>query len=331
MLETSTRLLELLSLLQTRRQWSGTELAQRLAVGSRTIRRDVERLRRMGYPVHAIPGAAGGYRLAAGASVPPLLLDDEEAVAIAVGLRTAVSDGVAGIEETSVRALSKLEQLLPERARRRVHALGAATVPYPASGPVADPETLLAIATACRDNELLRFGYRSREDERSRRLVEPAGLVHTGRRWYLVAWDTDRTEWRTFRVDRIESRPSPGRRFTPRTPPAADLAAYVAQRVSSVRDRHQVRVVLHAPAAEIVARPYYHPGSLDPIDDDTCLLRVGGEWLDGIALYITGLGVDFEVIEPPELVERFAVLAERFARAARSSVGRTGATADRGA
>jgi predicted DNA-binding transcriptional regulator YafY len=322
MLETSTRLLELLSLLQTRRQWSGTELAQRLAVGPRTIRRDVERLRYMGYPVHAVPGAAGGYRLAAGASVPPLLLDDEEAVAIAVGLRTAVSGGVAGIEETSVRALSKLEQLLPDRARRRVHALGAATVPYPPTGPVADAETLLAIATACRDHELLRFGYRSREDERSRRLVEPAGLVHTGRRWYLVAWDTDRTEWRTFRVDRIESPPSPGRRFTPRTPPAGDLAAYVAQRVSSVRDRHQVRVVLHGPAAELTARLHYHPGSLEPIDDQTCLLRAGAGWLDGIALYITSLGVEFEVLEPPELVERFAALADRFTRAARSAAGR---------
>lgn len=321
MLETSTRLLELLSLLQARRQWSSTELAHRLAVGPRTIRRDVERLRRLGYPIQAVAGAAGGYRLAAGASLPPLLLDDEEAVAIAVGLRTAVSDGVAGIEETSVRALSKLEQLLPERARRRVHALGAATVPYPATGPVADPETLLVIATACRDHELLRFGYRSRDDERSRRLVEPAGLVHTGRRWYLVAWDIDRIEWRTFRADRIESRPSPGRRFTPRSLPAENLAAYVAERVSAVRDRFQVRIILRAPAATIRAQHRYHLGTLEPIDEQTCLLRTAGEWLDGIALHVVSIGVDFEILEPPELVARIAVLAERFTRAAARSSG----------
>ena len=321
MLETSTRLLELLSLLQARRQWSGTELAHRLAVGPRTIRRDVERLRRLGYPIQAVAGAAGGYRLAAGASLPPLLLDDEEAVAIAVGLRTAVSDGVAGIEETSVRALSKLEQLLPERARRRVHALGAATVPYPATGPVADPETLLVIATACRDHELLRFGYRSRDDERSRRLVEPAGLVHTGRRWYLVAWDIDRIEWRTFRADRIESRPSSGRRFTPRSLPAENLAAYVAERVSAVRDRFQVRIILRAPAEAIRAQHRYHLGTLEPIDEQTCLLRTAGEWLDGIALHVVSIGVGFEVLEPPELVARIAVLAERFTRAAARSSG----------
>jgi predicted DNA-binding transcriptional regulator YafY len=316
LLETSTRLLDLLGLLQARPQWSGSELARRLEVGPRTIRRDIERLRRLGYPVHAVAGAAGGYRLGAGASLPPLLLDDEEAVAIAVGLRTAVSDGVAGIEQTSVRALSKLQQLLPERTRRRVQALGAATIPYPPSGPVADPETLLAIATACRDRQLLRFGYRSHDDQRSRRLVEPAGLVHTGRRWYLVGWDQDRVEWRTFRVDRIESPPAPGRRFTPRTPPADDLAAYVARGVRAVRERFAVRVILHAPAAEIAARMRYPFARPQPLDGGRCLLETGVDWLDGIALYLAGTGVDFEVLDPPELVARFALLADRFARAA---------------
>jgi predicted DNA-binding transcriptional regulator YafY len=319
MLETSTRLLSLLELLQSRRQWAGSELAQRLEVGPRTIRRDIERLRRLGYPVDAVPGAAGGYRLGAGATLPPLLLDDEEAVAIAVGLRTAVSGGVAGIEETSVRALSKIEQLLPERARRRVHALGAATVPYPAAGPVADPETLLAIATACRDHERLSFGYRAHRQERSRRLVEPLGLVHTGRRWYLVAWDLDRIEWRTFRVDRIDARPSPGRRFAPRAPPAEDLAAYVAHRVSAARDLFQARVILHASADQVAAQRRYPLGTLEPIDAGTCLLRAGGDWLDGLAVYVIGLGVDFQVIEPAELVQRFAQLADRFGRAAAAS------------
>jgi predicted DNA-binding transcriptional regulator YafY len=315
MLETSARLLDLLGLLQSRRQWSGVELADRLEVGPRTIRRDVERLRRLGYPVEAVTGAAGGYRLRAGTSLPPLLLDDEEAVAIAVGLRTAVSDGVAGIEETSVRALSKLEQLLPERARRRVHALQAATVPYPATGPVADPETLLAIGTACRDHERLSFGYRAHDERRSRRLVEPIGLVHTGRRWYLVAWDLDRVDWRTFRVDRIEPTPAAGRRFVPRTPPAADLAAYVAERLSAVRDRYQAVVILHGSADAIAGRRRFAMGTLEPVDEGRCRLRAGIDWLDAFAIYIAGLGVDFEVVEPPELSQRIAALAQRLVRA----------------
>ena len=314
MLETSTRLLSLLSLLQSRRQWSGGELADRLEVGPRTIRRDVDRLRRLGYPIDAVQGAAGGYRLGAGAGLPPLLLDDEEAVAIAVGLRTAVSDGVAGIEETSVRALSKLERLLPERVRRRVHALSAATVAYPASGPVADPETLLTIALACRDQLRLRFAYRSHADETSRRLVEPVGLVHTGRRWYFVAWDMDRLDWRTFRVDRIEPQPDPGRSFHPRTPPAADLAAYVAERMSSFRARHRARVILHVPS---LPRGSYRFGTVTAVDAETCLLEAEVEWLDGLAVYLAGLGVEFDVVEPPELVDRVRLLAERFARAAR--------------
>lgn len=319
MLETSTRLLSLLGLLQARRDWSGEELAQRLEITPRTVRRDVERLRRLGYPVQARPGVAGGYRLRAGASLPPLLLDDEEAVAIAVGLRTAVSDGVAGIGETSVRALSKLEALLPERVRRRVHAVGTATVPYPSAGPVVDPETLLVIATACRDHERLRFGYRSHDGDTSRRVVEPQGLVHTGRRWYLVAWDTTRSDWRTFRVDRIASKPGTDRRFAPREPPIADLAAWVARGVSSARDRYQARVILHAPVEAVATRVPHAYGTLEPIDERSCLLLTGAEWLDGVAIYIANIGVDFEIVEPPELTDRVRVLADRFARATRLS------------
>jgi predicted DNA-binding transcriptional regulator YafY len=315
MLETSTRLLQLLELLQSRPYWPGQELARRLEVGPRTIRRDVDRLRRLGYPVDASPGVAGGYRLRAGTSLPPLLLDDEEAVAIAVGLRTAVSDGVAGIEETSVRALSKLEQLLPDRVRRRIHAIGAATVPYPASGPVVDPEILLVIAVACRDHERLRFAYRSHDEEQTRRLVEPQGLVHTGRRWYLVAWDLDRNDWRTFRVDRIERTPSTDRRFAPRQPPAKDLAAFVARGVSTARDRYQARVILHASADEVATRVTYQLGTIEPIDEESCMLHAGTDWLDGLALYIAGIGVDFEIEEPPELIERIGRLAARFAAA----------------
>ena len=316
MLETSARLLELLSLLQSRRDWSGPELAGRLEVGPRTIRRDVERLRRLGYPVEATPGVAGGYRLGAGASLPPLLLDEEEAVAVAVGLRTAVSGGVDGIEETSVRALAKLEQVLPSRLRRRVAAVGSATVPYPGSGPAVDHETLAVIAIACRDNERLRFRYSTHEGESSQRLVEPLRLVHTGRRWYLVAWDVNRDDWRTFRVDRIERQPSVDRRFQPRDPPAKDLAAYVARRVRSVRDRYQAKVLLHVPFEEIEGRVPHWMGSLEPVDGRSCMLHTGADWLGGLAVYVAEIGVDFEVIDPPEFAERVRLLADRFGRAA---------------
>lgn len=236
MLQTSARLLELLSLLQTRREWSAAELAERLEVGERTIRRDVARLRSLGYPVDAKPGVAGGYRLAAGASLPPLLLDAEEAVAVAVGLRAAASAGVAGIEGTSVRALAKLESLLPPPARRRVSAMASAMASYPSWGPVADADVLATAAAAARDDERLRFAYRSRDGERSRRVVEPHRLVHTGWVWYLVAWDCDREDWRTFRVDRIEPPLSRDRRFRPRDPPARDIVRYVQRSIAAVRD-----------------------------------------------------------------------------------------------
>src|SRR5438105_9180698 len=186
---TSSRLLELLSLLQGRRDWPGEELADRLEVSARTVRRDIERLRQLGYPVESLRGPAGGYGLRAGTAMPPLLLDDEEAVAIAVGLGTAARASVTGIEETAVRALVKLEQILPGRIRRRVRALSSATVSAPAGGPTVDPQDLTVMAAACRDCERLRFGYRSRDGTESRREVEPHALVNLGRRWYLLAWD----------------------------------------------------------------------------------------------------------------------------------------------
>jgi predicted DNA-binding transcriptional regulator YafY len=190
--------------MQARADWSGPELAARLEVGVRTVRRDVDRLRTLGYPVDAAPGVAGGYRLGAGASLPPLLLDEEEAVAVAVALRTAASATVTGIEETALRALAKLEGVLPPALRRRVTAVSAAMVPYPSFGAHVDAGLLALIAAAIRDREQLRLRYRDHAGVSTRRLVEPYRLVHTGRRWYLVAWDAAREDWRTFRVDRIE-------------------------------------------------------------------------------------------------------------------------------
>lgn len=316
MLETSARLLGLLSLLEARRTWTGPELAERLDVGVRTIRRDIGKLRSLGYPVHADPGVAGGYRLGAGAALPPLLLDDEEAVAVAVGLRTAAGGSVAGIEETSVRALAKLEQVLPSRLRRRVAALGDYTEPMPATpGPKVDAEALATIAAACRDNEGLRFGYRSRENATSRRQVEPHRLVHLNRRWYLVAWDTGRDDWRTFRVDRIAGRLSPGARFAPRPLPGGDAAAFVSEGVATLSERWKAEIVLHAPVAEAKKRVPSHHGSLTAIDDDRCLLHVGADWLPALAIYIANVGYEFEVREPPELVDEVRALAGRFTRA----------------
>lgn len=317
MTETSSRLLKLLSLLQARRDWSGGELAQRLGVSGRTVRRDVERLRELGYPVDAVTGPAGGYRLRAGTAMPPLLLDDDEAVAIAVGLRTAAGAAVSGIEETSVRALVKLEQVLPSHLRRRVNALGAVLATAPASGPLVDPEALTTIAGACRDVERLRFAYRSRDGQESRRHVEPHSLVTLGRRWYLVAWDCDRAGWRTFRVDRLERAAAAGTRFEPRTLPGGDPAAFVADRLHAAPARYEARVTVHAAAEQLARRPYLW-GTVEPRGADRCEYRTSDDSLDWLALRIGMLGADFEVHEPPELVERCAALAARFARAAGS-------------
>jgi predicted DNA-binding transcriptional regulator YafY len=314
-LETSARLLQLLSLLQARPSWTGPELAERLEVTARTVRKDVERLRRLGYPVDATPGAGGGYRLGSGARLPPLLLDDDEAVAIAVGLRTVAGRGVSGTEETSVRALVKLEQVLPARLRRRVNALQAYTVPFAGWGPTVDPTVLTAVAGACRDLVRLRFAYRGRDASTSRRLVEPHRLVHTGRRWYLAAWDCDREDWRSFRVDRIEAGISTDRRFEPREPPYGDAAKYVARSISSQRDRYQATVILHAPLDDVAHRVPHAVGTLEAIDDQRCLLRTGADWLGGLAVYVADIGVDFTVVEPPEFAARVRELATLFGRA----------------
>jgi predicted DNA-binding transcriptional regulator YafY len=315
-LETSARLLRLLSLLQSRRDWTGPELAERLEVTARTVRRDVERLRTLGYPVHATPGTAGGYRLGAGAVLPPLLLDDDEAVAVALCLRTGAGGSVEGIEETSLRALAKLEQVLPARLRRRAQAMEAVAVSRPAVLPDAVAQDVLTvIGAACRDHERLRFDYRAHGGTAGHRTVEPHSLVHHGRRWYLLAWDTDRQDWRTFRVDRMAPRSPTGPRFAPRRPPT-DAASYVARGVTSGAYRHQAVVTLHAPAEAMAGYISYGYATVEATGPDTCVLRTGSESLDALAVVVGMLGVDFEVQEPPELAERLRVIADRLARGA---------------
>jgi predicted DNA-binding transcriptional regulator YafY len=315
MSETSSRLLELLSLLQGRRDWPGNELADRLEVSGRTIRRDVDRLRRLGYPVESLTGPAGGYRFHAGSAMPPLLLDDEEAMAIAIGLRTATRASVTGIEETALRALVKLEQVLPAHLRRRLGALSSATFTLPVGGPTVDPQYLTVIAAARRDHECLRFAYRSRDGSETRRDVEPHAIVNYGRRWYLVAWDRGREDWRTFRVDRLLKPASTAVRFTPRKLPTGDAAAFVKRQIAERPNRFEARVVLHCAADEMKARMPAYWGRFEPIDEHTCEYATGDDDLRWLALRVAMLGVDFEVVEPPELIEHLQELALRLSRA----------------
>ena len=298
-------MLRLLSLLQTRREWSGAELAQRLGVTDRTVRRDIDRLRELGYPVDATTGTAGGYRLASGRDLPPLLLDDDEAVAIAVGLRTA-SSGVHGIEDAAIRALAKLEQVLPARLRAQVAAVGSATVAMP-EGAVssADPDVVAVLAMACRDHELVAFDYRRRDGSATHRRVEPHSLVTAYRRWLLLAFDPQVADWRIFRVDRVCA-PTPTRwRFTPRPLPDGDAAAYVGRSLATAPYRYNARVVVRAPAARVLAglsAPL--PGKVTALDVSSCEVRCGADELGLIMhdlLDIGLLGVEFTVDGPEEL------------------------------
>jgi predicted DNA-binding transcriptional regulator YafY len=323
MVQTSARLLALLSLLQVRREWTGRELADRLEVGARTIRRDVDKLRSLGYPIEAAPGVAGGYRLGAGGELPPLLLDDAEAVAVAVGLRTAAAGGIAGIEETSVRALTKLEQVLPGRLRRRVSALSLATSAFGVEGPQIDADVLATLAGACRDQVRLRYSYVARDERATHRIVEPAAVVYSGRRWYLVAFDLDRDDWRTFRLDRIRGRVRLGERGRRRVVPGGDPAAFVRERLRGARegdgtssDAVPGRIRLGAPAAQMRARIPGRYAVVDPDGEEACIVTSRGRWSHGFLVWLATLDAPMEVLDPPELVEAARVIVARLAGAA---------------
>jgi len=316
MANTSARMLRLLSLLQTHRFWPGGELADRLDVSERTLRRDIDRLRELGYPVNASRGVAGGYQLQAGSALPPLLLDDEEAVAIAVGLRTAAGGAVDGIEETSLRALTKVVQVMPRRLRRRVEALGSYTVPAAwGGGPTVDALALTVIAQACRDDERLRFAYTARDRSRTRRLVEPHQLVSLGRRWYLVAWDVERHDWRTFRVDRLSDPESTGARFRQRDVPGGDAATFVRDQLASVPTRYEVVITVKT-AARDVERVVRHWGTVEAIDDASCRLVMNVDSFEWPAFVLTTVGAEFEVQGPTELRDYLRDRGELFLRAA---------------
>jgi predicted DNA-binding transcriptional regulator YafY len=328
------RVLQLLSLLQTHRSWTSTELAERLEVTDRTVRRDVERLRGLGYPVEATAGAAGGYRLAAGAHLPPLVLDDEEAVAIAVGLRTAASAAIAGFEDTSLRALAKIEQLLPDRLRRRTQAIHEALSTHRWAGPdeaQVDVETLAVLAQACRDDEEVRFDYRRRDGEESQRLVQPNQLVSLGRRWYLLAWDVRRDDWRTFRLDRMARTRLAGARFDRRTPPGGDAAAFVAASVQSAPRPHVAELSVACSAEEATEVLRWHDADVAERPDGTCtvVLRADDpDWLVAVVARVALLS-DVTVHGSEEVADAVATLGQRLTAAvtaegqAKPATGRT--------
>ncbi|MGY0499026.1 helix-turn-helix transcriptional regulator [Nocardia sp. FBN12] len=310
MAETSARLLRLLSMLQTHRAWSGAELATRLDVTPRTVRRDIDRLRGLGYPVQALQGTAG-YRLGAGASMPPLLLDDEEAVAVAVGLRTTSGGTVTGIEDASLRALAKLEQVLPSRLRHRLTTLQQSMVRVAADSPRVSSETLLTIAETCRRHERLRFDYTDHAGRVSRRDVEPDSLVNLSRHWYLVGWDVDRADWRSFRIDRLHPRVPTGPRFTPRPLPDGDAATYLSRRLSAESWPWRTVVTLHGSATELAERVWPGMGVLEAVDDLSCLLHLGADSPASLAWMITALDIGFTVTDPPELIDALRTVSER--------------------
>ena len=334
MRETSSRLLSLLALMQSRPAWPGSELAERLGVSTRTIRNDIDRLRELGYPVDATRGSTGYYQLGVGAKLPPLLLDDEEAVAVAVGLRTGA--GVSGMEESSARALAKLEQVLPHHLRRQVNAIHTTLSKGPdntgsnVKDPEVDPAVVTTIAAAIRDEHYLRFDYAVPEDpqnpenpeisekgESARRLpilVEPYRLLTWQRYWYLVARD-ESGDWHTYRVDWMDLRMATGRRYKPRPMPGDDYTDFVLRDVASTGWKVHARITVFASAEEVLSRIHAAVGIVEPVDDTTCVLITGAESLEVVAVYIGMLGLDFHVTAPPALVEHLRLIGERYLRA----------------
>ena len=312
MLPTSTRLLRLLSLLQSRRHWSGRDLSERLEIDQRTVRRDVDRLRELGYPVQAFSGHGGGYQLGAGSSMPPVLLTDDEAVAVAVALRAAAGS-VAKMEETAIGLLAKLDQVLPARLRKRASALHSVTITLPGTDTAPAVDVLTRIAAACRDNLKLKLSYKDRAGKPTMRNLEPMRLAHTGRRWYLVAWDLDREDWRTFRVDRVQQVAAVGTQFVPRKFPG-DIAAYVSQSIMYTAYTHRVRLKLKGAHDVLRKQVPLWCGQLEVLDDEHCSLNMGADSPEMLVTLMVMTGMDFELLDSHELKPQMRRIAERLGR-----------------
>ncbi len=345
---TTSRLLTLLSLLQTRRDWPGSLLASRLEISDRTVRRDIERLREMGYTVQATMGADGGYRLDAGSELPPLLFDDDQTVAVAIALQAASGIG-AGIEEAAIRALGTIRQVMPSRLRHRLDALQLTTVGRPggAAPATVSLDVLVALANAIRDRETLRFDYPARDtagaDDRTDdgtddgidagtdagtdarqplppRRAEPHRLIASRGQWYLLAWDLDREDWRLYSVDRVHPRTPNGRRFEPRTVPGGDVDEFVSARFKGADVNEwpcRGTVILHLPARDVL--PFAGDGTVTALDERSCRLDAGSWSWGALAASFGRFEVPMEVVGPPELASAFATLAERYATTSRSA------------
>lgn len=316
--KTSSRLLTLLSLLQTRREWSGLVLADRLDISLRTVRRDVDRLRELGYPIAAVKGPDGGYRLSAGTELPPLLFDDEQAVALTVALQIAATSQGNGLAEAAERALNTIRQVMPARLRHRINALQVTAVERPTTRPAepVDGDVLLAISAAVHAHETLRFDYGADTDKPPRR-AEPHHVITWDGRWYLIAWDLDRADWRTFRADRIALRTPNGPRFTPRELPGGDVATFVAGKFRGSGDASgnwpcQGTVILDLPATTVAL--YTRDGLVEEFGPDRCRLTLGSWSWPSLAAAIARFDVEIEVVGPAELTATFAHLARRFTR-----------------
>ena len=315
MLQTSSRLLRLLSLLQSRRQWSGKDLSERLEIDARTVRRDVDKLRELGYPVRASSGLGGGYQLGAGSSMPPVLLNDDEAVAVAFALRTAAGS-VGKMEETAIGLLAKLDQVLPNRLRKRASALHSVTISLSSAQVVPPVDVLARIASCCRDHMRLKLAYKDRDGKASSRILEPLRLAHTGSRWYLVAWDTQKEDWRTFRVDRIERLVSSGPQFVPRKFPE-DIETYVKRSIRHVSYRYKMRLRLKGTLDVLEKQVPRWCGVLETEGPDTCTLSTGAETVEMLAAMLVMTSCDFEIVDSHELVPELRKIAARLADATR--------------
>jgi predicted DNA-binding transcriptional regulator YafY len=335
MANTSSRMLRLLSLLQTHRYWPGGDLAERLDVSIRTLRRDIDRLRELGYPVEAQRGVDGGYQLAVGAALPPLVLDDEEAVALTLGLLAVTSSPVTGMAESSVRALTKVVQVMPNRLRRQVDALRSMTEPAAGigpglgNGPTIEPDVLTTVAQACRDTERLTFDYTAADTTRTQRLTEPMRLVAMGRRWYLVAYDLTRHDWRSFRLDRLSAPHGTGVRFRPRTLPADDAAAYVRAQLGALQSSYEIEALVQAPAA-IVGNRIGRWATIRATGPTACLVTMSADSLEWPAMALGLVGVEFTVLGPDEFIAYLRDWGNRFLGATGAS-GAAGAGASAGA
>lgn len=315
----TARILALLSLLQAHRHWRGSELADRLGVSERTVRRDVERLRDLGYPVDAEPGVDGGYRLAVGANVPPLVIEDDEAVALFIGLRSAALSSVEGVSEATVALMAKVGQIMPDRLRRRVDALGQSVefmsaAPSDSSVPIA---SLTVLSQGCRDQEEVRFDYRSRQDESTSRLVQPHQLVSAGRRWYLVAWDVRRDDWRTFRVDRMDTPTLAGARFERGILPAEDAAAFIKQSIRALRAGHEATVVVSASLVELESISRWLNTQPVPIDHHQSRILLVAETSGRLASMIAMLALDYDIVDidaADDVRDQIATVAGRLQR-----------------